>query len=325
MTVPPPPPAARIAALDLARGAAILAMAGYHACWDLCYFGLARFDLPGDRLWLAARSAILGLFLLLVGAGLTLAAARGLRWRRVASRVALIGGAALAVTLGSRWFAPDGVIYFGALHHIAVASVLGLVFLRLPGWAVLAAAAACLAAPALLAAPLFDREGLGWLGLMTTEPRSNDYVPLLPWFGLVLAGLVLARRLERMPGLAGWRPSAAAARALGWAGRHSLPLYLGHQPLLLGALWLALALGVAPAGGPVAGAKASERFHAQCRAACERSGATAGHCLAYCRCIDAGMTEEGLWPALLTERLDPAGQLRLTAIIEGCAARRRDR
>ncbi len=324
------PNAVRIPAIDVARGVAIVAMIAYHTCWDLTYFGLARLNLFADGFWLVTRDVILAAFLLLVGLGLTLATGEGVCWRRVAKRTALIGGAAAAITLASLWFAPDAVIFFGALHHIALTSVLGLAFIRLPGWAVLAVAAVCLVAPGFLAAPLFDQDWLRWVGLGTLATRSNDYVPLLPWFGLVLAGLVLGRRLESLPGLAGWRPEAPPMRGLEWAGRHSLLVYLVHQPLLLGAMAL---LAVAGSSGPVAGttpaAPLEQRipvgFQAECRGACEKSGGNGPQCVAYCRCVDAKLTENALWPSFLNERLSQAGQRRVLEIVQMCAANRTER
>ncbi|MEI7607300.1 MAG: heparan-alpha-glucosaminide N-acetyltransferase [Rhodospirillaceae bacterium] len=314
-----PSPAHRIAAVDVARGAALVAMVLYHGCWDLTYAGLARFDLFGDLLWLAARDIILGAFLVLAGAGLTLAARGSVGWRRAASRIAVIAAAALAVTVASGWFAPDAVIFFGVLHHIALASLLGLGFLRLPGGVVLAAAAACLVAPGVLAGPAFDSEWLSWLGLMSHEPRSNDYVPLLPWFALVLTGMVAARRLEALPVLAGWVPRAAALRGLARAGRYSLAVYLVHQPLLLGAVWLvAAALGGGTAGGA---ATTPAHFMGECRAACERTGASAPSCVAHCRCVDAGFAERGLWPLFLKQRLDDDGQRLVAEVVQSCVAR----
>ncbi len=331
MTVPMSPPA-RIAMIDVARGGAIAAMILYHICWDLNFYGLARFDLLGDTLWLVLRDAILGTFLVLVGVGLSMATRNGIHWPRVTSRVLVIAGGALAVSLASWWFSPERMITFGVLHHIALASVVGLAFLGVPTWAVMVAAVACLGAPTLLAGPTFDRDWLQWLGLMSYTPQTNDYVPLLPWFGPVLAGIALGRGLDAVPRLTGWQPAATPILALGWAGRHSLAIYLTHQPLLIGALWLGLAVfgamtpGVAPipVPGPAAPPGAAVRFQGECRTACEKAGASANQCQAYCRCVDAGLAENGLWLPFLNDRLDAASQRRVMGIVQTCATRRVD-
>ena len=320
-------PSCRIAAVDVARGTAVAAMVAYHACWDLDHFHLVRLDLVGDLVWMAARDLILAAFLVLVGTGLVLGCADGIRWRRQFGRFATVGGAALAVTAGSWWFDSDAPIVFGVLHHIALASLLGLAFLRLPGWGLLAAGAACLAAPHLPAAPAFD----SWVGLVAgLQPeiqRTNDYVPLLPWFGLVLAGMALGRLLPSLPVLAVWTPVTAPLSGLAWAGRRSLAIYLVHQPLLLGMLWLGLAAagGSSGTGGLAESPAAPVRFLAECQASCEKAGAGPDACHAYCRCVDAGLAENGLWPAFLAESLDATGQQRLMEIVQSCAAHRGER
>ncbi len=62
---------------------------------------------------------------------------------------------------------------------------------------------------------------------------------MFPWLGVVLLGVGLGHALLR----AQFRPIAALGRAprpLLWMGRHSLAIYMVHQPFLMGALWLAL-------------------------------------------------------------------------------------
>ena len=104
--------------------------------------------------------------------------------------------------------------------------------MRLPRWALLALAAICLAMPLLVSSPVFAQPWLLWAGLAPWPPVTNDYVPLFPWLGVVLLGLAwpepvvaLARRLD-------------VSRVLAWAGRHALPIYLLHQPVLLSLLGL---------------------------------------------------------------------------------------
>jgi uncharacterized membrane protein len=62
-------------------------------------------------------------------------------------------------------------------------------------------------------------------------------VPLAPWAGVVLVGIALGHALARS-GFRAVAPLATAPVALRWLGRHSLPVYMVHQPILLGVLWL---------------------------------------------------------------------------------------
>ena len=74
---------------------------------------------------------------------------------------------------------------------------------------------------------------------MTTKPVTEDYVPLFPWTGVLLIGIAAGHWLLRAR-FAPLAPARHAPAALRWLGRHSLIIYLGHQPLLIGLLWIAL-------------------------------------------------------------------------------------
>ncbi len=142
---------------------------------------------------------------------------------------------------------PSGLIFFGILHEIALASLLGLIFLRLPWFVTLAVAALVISAPYFARSAMFDAPFWWWLGLSSVDPRSNDYVPVFPWFGAVLIGIAatkLATSTGAMLKLAilSWPKT----RPLQFLGRHSLVFYLVHQPLLISAVW-AFAQ-IAPAG-----------------------------------------------------------------------------
>jgi uncharacterized membrane protein len=191
--------------------------------------------------WALFARLIAGSFLFLVGVSLVLAMRGGFRPRPFLRRLALVGGAAMLLTLVTWWLVSEDFIYFGILHCIAVASVLALPFLRLPVWTVLAAAVVCFAAPALFAAPVFDAPWLRWLGLMTYFPDTSDYEPGLPWFGAVLLGIAAARLalpVLETTAWANWKPSSAGARLLTCAGQHSFGIYLLRQPVFLIALYL---------------------------------------------------------------------------------------
>ncbi len=229
-------PKLRIPLIDVLRGLALAAMAVYHFAWDLEFYSLAEFGVTEHPLWIAFARSIAGSFLALVGVSLALAHGDGVRWPGFRHRFLVIAFWALAVTIAS-WLAdPDGVILFGILHCIAVSSVLGLLFLRVPVPLVIAAAIACLAAPRFLASPAFDGLAWVWLGLARDPLPSNDYNPLLPWFGMVLAGIAAARMIPRDKWPA-WQPHDIVTHTLALIGRHSLLFYLLHQPVLLGILW----------------------------------------------------------------------------------------
>ena len=231
--------APRIETVDAARGAALLAMAVYHFSWDLSFLQLAAIPVATDPGWRWFARIIAGSFLFLVGVSLVLAHGERVRWRSFLKRLAIVSAAAAGVTVAT-WFAfPLAYIYFGILHCIALSSVLALPFLRLPWWAALAAAAAVFAIAEIGASELFNRWPLLWTGLSTRVPFSNDYVPIFPWFAMVLAGVAAARLLApwfREGAIARWSPVGPLGRALTFAGRHSLAIYLLHQPLLLAVL-----------------------------------------------------------------------------------------
>lgn len=225
----------RIALIDALRGAAVAAMIAYHFGFDLNYLGWLHYSINSDLRWLTARALILSTFLISVGASFALAEAAGAPLKLQLARIARIIAAALLVTAGS-WLAfPNSAIYFGTLHAIAAMSLLLLVMPR-GVWPALLLGVAALVVGNAFAHEYFDAPGLAWIGLMTHKPVTEDYVPILPWFGACLIGYGLGNMLvghKRFKDLAQVEPRP---RFLAWMGKHSLAIYLLHQPLLLGIL-----------------------------------------------------------------------------------------
>ena len=215
-------------------------MVVYHFCFDLAYNGWLVADFGEDLRWIWFRIPILGSFLFIAGVSLGLAEAHGQTPAQFWRRVAIIAAAAALVSLGSYLLFPGSFIYFGVLHAIALMSVLARPLLRWGAWRI-AIGVAVVAAGATMQVPLFDQPAIHWVGLMTFKPRTEDYVPLFPWFGMVLVGAgigtMAAPRRSWAERLAAWKlPSAIGW--IGWLGRHSLAVYLLHQPLLMGAMLL---------------------------------------------------------------------------------------
>ena len=244
--------AQRLDRIDLLRAAAMLWMTAFHFCFDLNFFGLIREDFYRDPFWTGQRTAIVSLFLFTAGLSQAVAVHQGQTWARFWKRWLQVAGAALLVTAGSLLVFPKSFIYFGVLHGIAVMLV---VARASAGWGAwlwpLGALAIALpfAAPQAIAAwpalEVLNTPALNWLGLISRKPITEDYVPLLPWLGVVWWGVAAGQwALRHKPTWLGLADPAAtgARRALVTLGRWSLSYYLLHQPVLMGLIWLGMQL-----------------------------------------------------------------------------------
>ena len=309
---------ARLPVVDMARGVALVAMFAYHLTWDLAHFGYIDEQAPFSPVMRLASHVIACAFLFLAGVSLVLARREPFGWGGYWRRIAIIGAAAAAVSAASWLLFPDAIIAFGILHCIGAASLLALPFLFLPWPTALLAAVVAGALPFLASSAAFDGPWLDWLGLGITLPISNDFRPLLPWSAAVLAGVAAMGFALPRGGtalLAKVSGSGAPGRMLAFGGRHSLLIYLVHQPvffaLLSGAVWV---FGIP--GGP-----ADERpFRASCERQCTDSGAPTPVCMAACACSARAMKRLNLWEKLSKNQLD-AGEKGLLARVAGeCVA-----
>lgn len=305
----------RLDVVDLARGIALSAMFVFHFAYDLSYFGLIDVDVPVEPGWRWFARLIAGSFLTLVGVSLVLATQHGLNRRSYLRRLAMVASAAALVTLGTYLAMPRSFIFFGILHHVALASILALPFLRLPVIAVAGVALIAFALPFLVAHPLLDEPLLAWLGFSRAPIATADFVPVFPWFGCVLGGIVLARLvLPAIQGssVAGWRATALPARLVVWGGRHSLLVYLVHQPVFIGLLMLALQ--VMPAR-PVS---AERPFMLSCQRSCAQGPLRADACERLCACTVDSLKRENLWAKALTDAMNQTERDRVAALAQAC-------
>jgi len=227
--------------LDALRGVAIVWMAVFHFCYDLNYFGFIRQNFYTDPLWTVQRACIVTLFLFCAGLGQAVALEQGQSWQRFWRRWAQIAGCAVLVSIGSSLMFPRSWISFGILHGIAVMLILARLLAPLKGGLWIAGLAA-IVLPQLVQHPFFDTRWTHWVGLVTRKPVTEDFAPVLPWLGVVLWGMAAGRWVlaRRRGWLAGALPAAAAPLAV--LGRWSLSFYMVHQPVLIGALMLVVAL-----------------------------------------------------------------------------------
>ena len=236
-----PTPSSRLDRLDALRAVAIVWMAVFHFCFDLNYFGFIRQNFNTDPLWTLQRACIVTLFLFCAGLGQAVALQRGQRWPRFWRRWAQVAGCAVLVSIGSWTMFPRSYISFGVLHGIALMLIVTRLAAPLRGW-LWPLGLAALLLPELVQHPFFDTRATNWVGLVTHRPVTEDYVPLLPWLGVMCWGQASGQwLLARHPDwLSGALPAAAQPLAL--LGRWSLTFYMLHQPVLIGVLMLVVRL-----------------------------------------------------------------------------------
>lgn len=309
--------AGRLPAVDMARGGALLAMFAYHLTWDLAHFGYVDPQTPFAPAMRLFSHLIASVFLFVAGASLVLARREPFAWTAYWKRFALVAGAAALVTAASFRLFPQAPILFGILHCIAAGSLLALPFLFLPWPAALAAALAVAVLPFLVASPAFDPPWAQWTGLGAGLPDAMDFRPLAPWAAPLLAGVAAMAFAAPRGGrelLAGVSGASRSGRILAFGGRHSLLIYLVHQPVFFGVL--TAAAWVFPPPGPADEAP----FRTSCERQCASSGAAADFCIAACACTARGLKRLNLWDKVGERRLDSGETALVSQLASECVA-----
>ena len=217
--------AARYRLLDELRGLDLISMMLYHGMWDVVFlFGVAQKWYTG-RPGFVWQQSICWVFILLSGFCLPLG-------HHPFRRGAIVFGAGALVTAVTLLFLPEDVVWFGVLtllgSSMLLTAALDPLLRRVPPGGRLA-----------LPQALYASYTTAYLGFMPKSFFSTDYFPLLPWLFLFWAGYFLHHLVGRGR-LAPLRRSVCPP--LGWMGRHSLVLYLLHQPVILGVLTVAFRL-----------------------------------------------------------------------------------
>lgn len=231
----------RIWQVDALRGFAIFGMVLYHFLVDLEIIFLLPLGVYHMPLVLLARASASS-FILLVGIS---AAFKFNRIKSLGSQKVFLGFAissfkimfwAMIITLVTYLLFPSQTIYFGILHFIALSLLLLIPFLYLPSNFLLVAIGILIlglgfVVPGLQTTNYFFIP----FGLVPSQFTGFDYFPLIPWFGLVLFGLFIGRNYKliyqilRLPKI--YVPGQKA-KFFVLLGRHSLQIYLLHQPIL---------------------------------------------------------------------------------------------
>jgi uncharacterized membrane protein len=224
--------------IDLLRTIAIVAMVVYHAAYDLRIYDGWNIAIFEDG-WLILARATATLFLLLVGVSFIIAhersKAKGSTWRRALRRGGIVLGVGLLVTIATWLMDPQTFVRFGILQLIGVSMLLLPFFARCKEGNVLIGAAV-ITLGSQLKGMIASTSLLLPLGITYPGFQSVDYFPLLPWFGVVLIGAGIGHLIYVRLGAIPFKHPLPAWTT--WPGRHSLLVYLVHQPVLLGLMWI---------------------------------------------------------------------------------------
>ncbi len=231
--------------IDMIRGIAIINTIAYHALWDIVYiFGtrLGWYTSRGAFVW---QQCICYTFILISGF------CRSMGSNKL-KRGLTVFAASILITLVTLAFVPNNLVLFGILSLIgsaalimipldrlfsrinsyagAIASILLFVFTRNINAGYIGFGVFSLYLPRFLYSNLFT----AYLGFPAPGFASADYFPIFPWLFLYFTGYFLYRIFERN----GWlrHLTHKSVAPLEFCGRHSLLIYMLHQPAIYGVL-----------------------------------------------------------------------------------------
>lgn len=226
----------RIWELDALRGVMILGVVMVHLIFDLDYF--LGIDVVKNPFFQYCLDRCGFLFVVLSGVSVTL----GRRSIRRGLQVLACGMVITIVTAGMYLLGMADkfiIIYFGVLHLLGVCMLLWPLFRKMPGWALALLGAAFVAFGVWLRGIRVDTFWLVPFGAVFPGFSSSDFFPLFPHLGWFLLGAALGKTLykEKTSRLPNCR-QGAIANFFQFCGRHSIWIYLIHQPVLYGIVML---------------------------------------------------------------------------------------
>lgn len=222
--------------IDIIRGITIVSMVVYHACWDLAYishFEMSWFRTDAVFLW---QQSICWTFIMLSGFCWTYSVQKS-------KRGCIVLGASILVTAVTVLFTPESRIVFGVLNAIGTSMILMIPLdkvcckINAVAGAISSFALFCLTRGINGGTLFFGTVQLpeewycnlltAYLGMPPESFFSTDYFPVVPWMFLFITGYFVNRAIIDKSVL-----ECRALPVLELIGRHSLLIYLMHQPVL---------------------------------------------------------------------------------------------
>ncbi|MFO7677966.1 MAG: heparan-alpha-glucosaminide N-acetyltransferase [Thermoplasmatota archaeon] len=232
--------------IDTLRGISISMMIIYHIIFDAVFLNILQINLHSIplRIFLYPIGTI---FLFLVGLCLPISyhyaqdtVPQKKLFKKIFVRGLSIFGIGLIITAITYFLIGRGFIIFGVLHCIGLSIILAYPFLTKLYPSIIAGFSIILIG-IMLRMVTWDFPWLLWLGFVPNDFYTLDYFPLFPWFGVILIGVACSNRFytngKRQFSLPDWS-RFPFFRFLSILGRHSLFIYVMHQPIILGLFFL---------------------------------------------------------------------------------------
>lgn len=229
----------RIKWVDTWRGLAIIAMIIFHIAFGLSFLEIHTIHYYTGGWLVLARFAQIS-FLTLVGGSLFISFDKATHYscflKKQFRRALVILSSGLLLTLITFLWMPDIYIQFGILHLIAIGILITSLIIK---WPVLLffLGTLILANTPLIQSAQVNHSLWAPIGLTPENYFTLDFFPIFPWLSVVFFGAVLFYFLKYINWLycSCWQPYEN--KYLAYLGRHSLMIYLVHQPIILGILW----------------------------------------------------------------------------------------
>ena len=223
----------RIEVLDVWRSLAILLMMAYHLIYDLYMFDVISYETLSSAWAYSLRYLAVGSFLVISGAVVRFS-------RDSIRRGVIVFACGIGVTVVMRVAVGEDV-QFGVLHLLGTMMIAyGLISEKVKApkgiWFPLLLIVLFAVTYHICYTTWIDARWLYPIGLRYKGFVSADYYPLLPWGLLFGIGVWLGGLIDRhrdLPIL-----NLPCHRVLTFLGRHSLIVYLAHQPIIYGICFL---------------------------------------------------------------------------------------
>lgn len=231
----------RLERLDILRGIAIILMVLFHLNYTLVNIFHINILNVSVMFWYYLGRVSALWFMSIAGISFFLASKKyeKLIFKKYWIYAVYLSGISALITLGTYILIPEELILFGILHFFALS------FFLLPFFRVFWKYNFLIAGVILFGSTFIPVVQNTWLfPLWFTAPGfwSADYYPIFPYFGVLLLGYsfwIFFEKYNLWKILQQKKELNFLERILSYAGKHSLLIYLMHQPIIIGSLFLA--------------------------------------------------------------------------------------